>query len=231
MTIGAFNSSLVLVEKILKESNLFKQKGVKPIGEISQEFKNTSIKGSYFDTYKVGIKNLDYDFLLNDDSFFQFVFIPNSQNLPSIRYAFFQNPQEFISYEEYLFSEEVSYEEVGDSLLEYYQQFLTEAEINSNSSTLRYDLDHLNHSPLIHATSHLHIGKGENVRIPCDKIMSPLSFAMFVIKHVYYNNWKQLISDTQWFQNNYLNTLKSSCTNVIMPYWVVNPEAKEFFLT
>ena len=74
MTRGAFTSSVTSAEQLLKKISLFKSKGVKDLGLTSDEFKNISLKGNYFDTYQAAIRNLDYDILLNDDSFLQFSF-------------------------------------------------------------------------------------------------------------------------------------------------------------
>ena len=38
---------------------------------------------------------------------------------------------------------------------------------------------------MFHAYAHLHIGTGNDIRIPVDKVLSPLHFVDFVIKHMY----------------------------------------------
>ncbi len=90
----------------MKQIGLLRQEGIKSINYngVSAEFKSASQKQNYFETYKVALKNFDYDFLLNYESFFQFEFKPNAEfdGFPDIRYAFYQNPQEFKSYPEYI---------------------------------------------------------------------------------------------------------------------------------
>ena len=232
MTVGSFKSSMVLVEKFFKQSFLLKSKGVKPLGETSDEFKSSTLKGNYYTSYQTALRNLDYDFLLKDESFLQFSFSKlNEIGYPTLRYAYYQNPKEFITYEEYLAKEvETSYEEAGDIFIEDYVQFLTEASINSDFTTIRYDLDSKNYLPLIHATSHLHIGNAENIRIPCSKIMTPLSFILFITKHVYYENWKTLLKNDNFYKE-YLDVLKPQCSYVNLSGWNTNMETKEFYLT
>lgn len=232
MNLAIFNVSFSKSEKVLKEANLFKSKGIKPVGSVSDEFKSASLKSSYFKTFKIGLQNLDYDILLYDDSFFQFSFEKSEHNnYPFLRYAFFQNPQEYISYEEYLESElNIDYTTAGDLFIEEYQQYLTELEINTNSTTIRYDLDCKSYKPLIHSASHLHIGNSENVRIPCNKILSPLAFTIFVIKHIYYNNWQILIKDFEKFDNDFFKNLKQNCAFIMPPFWLHNTEGKDFFI-
>lgn len=231
MTKGKFYTSLNEVEDLLKVANLLRQKGFKPIGEVSAEFKFSALRKTYFQTYKIGKINFDFDFLLQDESYLQFSHNDsNNPKYPLLRYAFFQNPQEFISYEDYLWQLNIEPEEAGDSFIEEYSQYLSEASINTEATTIRYDLDFSSHHPLIHATSHLHIGVSENLRIPCNKIMTPVAFTLFIIKNLYYNTWKNLMDDTDHFYQPYLSNMKESCGYVMPPLWIHDQESKEFFL-
>jgi hypothetical protein len=232
MNISTFNVSLRKAEKFLREAKLLKSKGIKPNGQISDEFKKISKSGLYFEIYKTGIENLDYTFLLNDDSFFQFSFKDSElRSYPYLRYSFFQNPQFFISYDEFLKSE-LNEEYSNDDFIfhEEYQQYLTELEINSSAVTFRYDMDFSNYKPLIHSASHLHIGLTDNFRITCKKIISPLAFVIFATKNMYYAEWKKLINNYESFNLEYLEGLKNSCMDINSPYWMEELDGKEFFL-
>lgn len=233
MTIGAFTQSVSRIPALLKEANLFREKGVKPLGSVSDEFRAASQKGRYFEIYKTALDNLDYDFLLYDESFFQFSFSDSGvAGYPNLRFAFFQNPHEYVTYEEFLAEIlETDYITAGDIFLEEYSQFLSEMENNQNYATIRYDLDQKSYHALIHSTSHLHIGNSENIRIPCNKVMTPLMFVLFVVKHAYFNHWKNLIENYEHFEQNYFGGAKATCNLVESPYWEQNPEEFEFFLT
>ena len=104
MSISSFNSSYKDALTLLDNVKLLKSNGIKVINRdgVSQEFKTASQKNDYFKLYKSAISNFDYDILLIDDSILQYSFIDSGDLLPSIRYAYFQNPQEFKTYEDFL---------------------------------------------------------------------------------------------------------------------------------
>jgi hypothetical protein len=239
MSTVAFNSSLKEAQTLLNNIQLFKSIGVKVINkdDVSQEFKTASQKGDYFQLYKCAKTNFDYDILLSDDSLFQFSYKFLPGQLPQIRYAFFQNPQEFKSYEQYLellrsknIIEEETNEEIGNAFEEEYQQFLTEQNLNTSSISIRYDFDNDNYKPLIHSVSHLHIGHQNNIRIPCDKILTPLKFSVFILKHVYYYKWKDLVESGNAYLSHCLDNSKHTCLPLLTTHWQAI-ETKELFLS
>jgi hypothetical protein len=180
MTVGKFQTSLEDAKKLLEKIDLFRQKGIKQINTtgVSDEFKTASQKADYFQVYKTAKKNFDYDFLLKDESFFQFEFKPrpHPHDCPIVRYAFFQNPQEYKSYRDYLLEQEIIQEndsEDDEIFREEYEQFLIEQQLNLSSTTIRFDVDIQNYRPRIHSFAHIHIGHKSDIRIPCDKILTP----------------------------------------------------------
>ena len=197
MTEANFNISFAKIEATLKSFDLLKMKGIKNLinDGVSDEFKKASLSNKYYEAYKIGLENYDFDFLLNDESYFQFQYI-NKEGILEIRYAYFQNPFEYLTYEEYLENEidldeiNESIESIGNIFEVEYNQFLNEQELTSNYSTIRYDSDFKNYKPILHSVSHIHIGHLNNIRIPLDKILSPLRFVLFTLKHIYYHNWK-----------------------------------------
>ncbi len=234
MKISDFKISLEEVEKLLRLFDLWKQKGIKIINDdgVSDDFKKASNKSSYFDVYKIAVRNFDYDFLLRDESFFQFEFKPNPKfdNFPEIRFAFFQNPQEYKTYQEYLAELDLKEEEAKDAFWEEYEQFLTEQELNTSATTIRFDTDLANYKPLIHSVAHIHIGFNNNIRIPTDKIISPLMFALFVIKQVYLLDWKRLIEEDNKDLKEYLKKAKKKTLKLDAKKWI-SDEADELFFS
>lgn len=197
MTKANFNISFGKIESTLKSFDLLKMKGIKNLinDGVSDEFKKASLSNKYYQAYKSGLENYDFDFLLKDESYFQFQYI-NKEGVLEIRYAYFQNPFEYLTYEEYLESEidlneiDESIESIGNLFEVEYNQFLNEQELTSNYSTIRYDSDFKNYKPILHSVSHIHIGHLSDIRIPLDKILSPLRFVLFTLKNIYYHNWK-----------------------------------------
>ena len=239
MNLVHFKRSLIQCEKTLKELNVFRHKGPKNINidGVSDAFKYSSQEGDYIKIYRTGLDNLDYDFLLFDESFFQFSIEIADSDILSIRYAFFQNPQSYKSYEEFLETLRESgliidetNEMIGDTFHEDYNQFLSELNFNSNFTTIRYDYDSFNYHPLIHSISHFHIGTSDNVRIPCDKIISPIKFLLFVLKHTYYYLWKEWITAENKEIFSKLITSKRECKIVNGIYWN-KLEQNELFIT
>jgi len=202
MTESNFNVSFSKIEKTLKSFNLFKMKGIKNLKNdgVTDEFKKASLGNNYYEAYKTGLENYDFDFLLDDESYFQFQF-SIKEGILEVRYSFFQNPFEYLTYEQYLENEinleeiEESIESVGNLFEMEYNQFLNEQDLSSNYSTIRYDSDFKNYKPILHSVSHIHIGHLSNIRIPIDKILSPLRFVLFTIKHIYYHNWKEKLEN------------------------------------
>ena len=197
MNLISYSASFKQIKDLLKEFGLFKMAGIKIINTdgVSDEFRQASIKESYFKAYIAGLENYDYDFLLKDQSYFQFQF-KESDGRIDLRYSFFQNPIEFINYEDYVVEQiaqsglSETIDEIGMLLEDEYNQFLNEQELISNYTTVRCDVDYPNYKPLVHSVSHIHIGHNNNVRIPLDKIISPSKFTLFAIKQVYYKEWK-----------------------------------------
>ena len=223
MNITQFNISFQDSTTLLKDLNLFKNKGVKKDAEYSVESKKISKKNKHKEIYEVIIENLDYDILLVDDSVFQFSFGDD------IRYSFIQNPIEFVSKKDYL-SEFFSLDEIInietdelESIMNLidesdYEQYLNEQAINTKSNYIRYDVSESGYQPLIHSYSHVHFGMNEHLRIPCSKIITPLKFVMFCIKVTYYFNWKEAMETIQGFEEK-ISESKSLCEPLGDEFW------------
>ncbi|MEY4902757.1 MAG: hypothetical protein RLZZ292_572 [Bacteroidota bacterium] len=223
-----FNQSVREVEKFLHQISKLKQKGVKNINNdgVTNETKTAFRKESYAKAYHIALQNLDYDFLLEDESFFQLEF-EETDKIPQIRYAFFQNPTDYTSYEDFLQGQLGDlYEEYTDEYREDYSQFLTELDENTPSTIIRFDVHKKGYKPLVHSFAHIHIGYKSDVRIPCNKILTPLLFAFFVIKHVYPYVWESFITNNP----KVLENEKRKCDDVSTAFWS-KEEQTDLFLT
>jgi len=221
MNRGKFLSSINDSISLLSRFDLFKSKGTKGNGIFSDEFLKISKGDNIVETYNCAIRNFDYDILLKDDSLIQFQL--KDENL---RYAYIQNPNIFISKEEYAFLtytpeeleifSELSIEELIDE--NEYEQFLNEQSLNSISNYFRYDCSPAGYKPLVHSYSHFHIGMNENVRISTSKIITPLKFTKFCIKNTYYENWKTLFESDPTFIKEIIK-MKSECIALPANKW------------
>jgi hypothetical protein len=230
----AFENSIKKAEKLLADINLFGQKGTKSINKdgVSDKFRHASYKDDYFKVFKIGIANFDYDFRLFDDSFFQFsIGEARSNDLTDLRYAFFQNPQDHIEYEKYLdllredgLIEDESNEDLGYVFIEEYQQYLIEQGLNSASTSIRYDVDLKTYLPLVHPTAHIHIGHANQIRIPCARVLTPVQFVLFIVRQIYYYQWKGLVECENAHLMAVVNNEKESCPVLTSPYWHENEE-------
>jgi hypothetical protein len=219
--------------KVLKYLNLYKGIGNKSLGNHSDAFKKVSRKNRHVDIYNVAIENQDYEILLIDDSNFQF-----GVDNKTLRYAFIENPNVYVTKEDFL-----TYQYSADDLLaftdeelielqnsideEEYEQYLNEQDLNLEAHIIRYDLDTRGYDPLVHSYSHIHVGLNKNLRIPCSKVLTPLSFIFFTIKHTYYKEWKKGIVDSNLQLQ--LLTSKKACLDLPKEKWV-ELEKHEFYL-
>ncbi len=231
MNSSQFNISIYQSIELLKEFKLFKNTGPKPIGKYSNEIKD--IKGdNHISLYRAAIENLDFEILLIDNSIFQF------SNINDIRYAFIQNPNKFVSKEEFIaeiFVDEIntmtaeelkiSYELIEESE---YEQYLNEQGFNISSNYFRYDVTQMGYKPLLHSYSHLHIGMNENLRIPTSIILTPLKFVLFCIKNTYYDVWKCAIDKMPGFMQKISNS-KTDCKPLNRDFWQTS-EKYELYL-
>ncbi len=225
MNANQFKISLTSASDLLKRFSLFKSIGPKGNGVYSKEFLEVSKDNDFVEIYKCAIKNLDYDILLVDDSIIQF-----QRNIDGeLRYAYMQNPQKYVTKEDFLmslYSEEelidLSNDDI-DSMLndineDDYNQFLTEQKLSSTSNYIRYDYSKAGYIPLVHSYSHMHIGMNENVRIPTSKIITPQKFTKFAIKNTYFDLWKSLFEKDENLANEIL-VMKSGCAQLSNDKW------------
>ncbi|TKC00031.1 DUF2290 domain-containing protein [Pedobacter cryotolerans] len=231
MNQSLFNISLQESKQVLRDFSLFKNNGLKSINNdgVTEEFKLSSQKATYKETFLVALRNFDYDIILNDQSFFQFQMKKNGNDL-ELRYAFFQTPFTFRSYQDFVSellvneNNKETLEEIGELFHFEYQQYLDEQELLENYSTIRYDFEGKGYRPLIHSTSHLHIGYQNHMRIPLNKTLTPLKFVLFVIKQVYYREWKEKANSDLDYIKDKLTRARINCTDLKAIQWNSNEQ-------
>jgi hypothetical protein len=223
------------VKKLLNESNLlYEENYSKDLNHLSfsqskfsKEFLKASQKDDYKTIHETALANKDYDFLLKDYSFLQFSGDFNSRENEYARYAYYEVPTDFPSYEEFLIQNDLSYEECGDSLIQYYEQVVDEAKLKKTVMPIRYDYDSKLYNPPHHSISHLHFGVGNQIRLPVNKLVTPHAFVSFVIRHIYWEKWKILMNDYNYHSFYYG---KNRCRNLEITKFS-REEEMDFYLT
>lgn len=178
--------------------------------DLSQDFIRASVKSDYREIYKIARDTQSYNLLLNSDgSFFQFGYQKDQEGkISDLRYAYFEAPFEQISYEDFLLQSDLTIEECGAEFYEEYTQYITEAELKSSVTPIRYDYSEEQYTELLHPASHIHIGQLNQIRLPLSFVMTPLNFVAFVIRHIYWHKWKVFMGNAS-IRTKYLDAYNS----------------------
>jgi hypothetical protein len=217
LNIATFNHSLKECEKHFVNFGVLKKKLSKS-GEFSSEFKAASRSKQYYEAYDIGINNLDYDYLLIDDSFFQFSFTNVQLEEPILRYAYYPNPFNTITYEQYLKINDLDIETVGDAFLHDYEQEMSEAREKEDYFLIRYDCSFREYEEGIHSFSHIHVGYKETISIPTNLLLTPHSFSLLVLKMCYYRHWRKKIESNKDCEVAYY-AIKNGLQKIHKKYW------------
>ncbi|MBC1566941.1 DUF2290 domain-containing protein [Listeria booriae] len=202
----------------------------------SSEFKKASITKSYNEMYTVARRQMDYNLLVKkDEAIFQFGYERKNGRINELRYAFFECPIVYPSYGDFLDGINYTTEEVGDAFLSEYEDWkercrdnlVDEGKTKINPVSIRYDYSEAQYAGIKHPVSHFHIGENNEIRIPTKKIITPFSFVTFVLRNVYYQDWKRLIH-TQAFSENYYKG-KRNCQDIKNNHFSPDEE-KDFYM-
>ena len=183
MTRAEFAKSLRSLSAVLDDLGILQQvyntSPLKP----SNEFRSYALSAMprYPELFKIGLRNRDYNVLLNDYSYFQFAHSGEGASL-SVRSAFYLNP--FIPIDWAEFENLVAvlgYEDVF--------QLLDEQGENPRAIVVRYDVAIGDYVKLRHPASHFHFGLHEESRWAVDKVLTPLTFGLLIIKLFYLDSW------------------------------------------
>lgn len=223
MTKGLFYSQIEEINKILSKYGLLKNYIKR--SEFSNYSRSILRTVDHKELYLGVLNNDDYTFQLFDNSLIQLAYQKSNGNLV-LGYYYIPFPLQAISYEDYLLSAGFNYEETGDVLIEEYEQHLTECPPRKNIQTIRYDYSTKEYFEKIHPVSHIHIGFSE-IKISSKKIITPITFLLFLLKQIYYNEWKSIINDRYF--NQCFNASKSKCKDVPKNFFSNNDE-KELYL-
>lgn len=188
---------------------------------LSAEFFRCSHSSDYASTYDCAVRNVDYDFILNDESIFQFDYLSEVD----IRYAFLQCPYVIEPFSDWLESSDRYDDELSR---EEYELQTEDAPNRMSPVSLRYEYCPKLYTPAIHAASHIHVGHQTDMRLPVSEILTPHIFVSFVVKHTYLGHWKKCFSDTEWPDK--MHRLKASCGDVEKAYFGKPDKGELYFV-
>lgn len=156
--------------------------------QASNEFKKACKKQvSYRSLYETAIANSDFNFMLFDNSFFQFT---ETKQDEEVRMAFYPNPYNSTEYKNTVDSWQSLLEEGSLSQAEF-EQILAEEVFSCDTPLIRYDLSLKQYCKNYHPAAHLHIGFHANNRWPVKKVLSPYAFLLKIICYYYGDLWKK----------------------------------------
>lgn len=180
-------------------------------------------KGDYQEIFLTAADNSDFDIAIDDGSFFQFT--SSSEN--EIHYSFFNRVEIILSYEE--FEEKYLTDNNIDSIAQEYEMYLSTDKPKIIPCPIRYDVSKNEYQENLHAYAHFHFGFRNEIRIPSDKIIKPISFVDFVIKHTYRAKWDCAYKNDEKFRA-YVNALKNQ-SEAIDTVLFTDSEKNFLFLT
>ena len=160
----------------------------------SDAYYQTFHEGDYVKTFIAASENRDYDIMLEDGSLFQFT----SCNENDIHYSFLHRIEKIMSFDE--FYDIYACEENIDTIEQDYEYYLSGDKVQLYSCPIRYDVAKSEYTEMYHAYAHLHIGIETDIRIPIDRVIPPLHFVDFVIKHMYKTNWDNAYDSNEKFR-------------------------------
>lgn len=231
MNEATFNISIKDASLILKKMKFLKRRKEIGIGVYSSASLDSVKLGDLKKIHQTAIDNNDYELLLDDDSIFQF-----SKDGDKLRYAFIQSQSAYFSFTDFLLElfdeedipiDEQVLEEMKVDYAEDYEQRRDEQKINVGAMYIRYDVDRNGYRPNLHSYAHIHIGLNNSFRLPSAIILTPLSFVLFVIRHVYISRWEIAINEN--IINEHIFQFKKMCKNIPEELWQMS-EQRELYV-
>lgn len=187
-------------------STTYKIKELQP-HKYSDAYYQTFHDGDYRKTFITASENRDFDIKLEDGSLFQFT----SRNENDIHYSFLHRIERIMTFEE--FYDTYATEENCDTIeIEYEHYSVTDKDV-LYTCPIRYDVSASEYTEMYHAFAHLHVGVETDIRIPVDKILSPLHFVDFIIKHMYKAKWDEAYTNNDKFKE-LVERLKSQAEEI-----------------
>lgn len=155
--------------------------------EVFREYSRDAER-SYEEVYLIGLRNVDYNIILSDYSFFQFT----HERDEDLRFAYYPNPllgssdealKELVELQEYV--------DEGIIETEEYLARVSEIRVMRHPPMIRYEYSLSQYDVELHPASHFHIGMYPDWRWGSCIQLSARYFALTVLRHLYPQSWSQ----------------------------------------
>ena len=161
---------------------------------------------SYDELYKKIMINEDYDLFIPEDyGIFQFYIEKKKNKVSKVVYCYYSNSRDFCEIKELFEDDECS--DMNPIMI--YEYLIDDAPEKRNIIYFRYDYDPAIYNGIIHASSHLHIGWDNEIRIPIKYMLTPEMFVDFIAKNVYKDFWQEALMNAK-FKDRVLKMKKES---------------------
>jgi hypothetical protein len=198
MNRGAFEASLNAVQDFLADIGLYEDR-------VYPNYTNLDVPAirdkPYAEQFQHYVNNRFYDFLLKDQSlliFDRYEITVNQRRYINMHWSFLDAPFQQQSFEEYK-SSITGWEELSEELLLSGFEFDKVSEFR-HSTPIRYDYQPQLYEAEKHSASHLHIGFNNHIRLATKKVLEPMTFALFVARNAYPENWLEAMSHARFAQ-------------------------------
>lgn len=156
----------------------------------STEFKKACLNknSTYEEIYLLGLKQVEYNILLEDYAYLQFSRDKNGE----LRFAYYPNPFIGAATEKVAEVTEMrEYLEEGLIDMEEYLHAISEIRNTIHPPLFRYEHAPTQYVELIHPCSHFHLGHHSENRWPVKRVLTPEAFSLMVLKYFYKLSWEQ----------------------------------------
>lgn len=186
-------------------------------------FSIAAVRGlKYVDVWRTHIKRQWYDIRLDDNSLFYFY-----KEGSEVSFSFLGCPYICAPYSVY--KAKAEFEDMEESFIqECYEDELSTSEIKSNPYYFRYDYEDGSYRQGEHPVAHLHCGLMENVRIGSKKELDIMSFAAFVLRQVYIQQWDVVLNDEKKYHE--LHVSKVNLSDIKAEYYQSKDKDQDFYL-
>lgn len=229
MNRGSFLNHLNSAIKIVSSCNLLKDKIEKTERDRFAIRRTISSLEDYNNYIHEVYEKVDYDILLNDESFFQFDQKMEDSKI-SYRYVYMQNSVRRLTFEEFCEKQGFTQNEDDiDEIEDYFEEQAGDDAFVPNVFPLylRYDVSDIGYKANVHSFAHLHIGTSGGVRLPVGKILTPDAFVSMCLKLAYPEIWNnKIVKDPHRVE---LYNFKKQCEDIPPIYWTED-EKRDIFL-
>ncbi|MDV4181112.1 DUF2290 domain-containing protein [Rhizobium brockwellii] len=147
-------------------------------------------KLTYRERWRVCIDEGWYDVILSDGSLFQFRYEPNH-----LSYSYIVCPFAFMSFEDFAFDRlGEDWREFELELQDEYELYRTSDIAEQSVTPIRYDYEPLLYRKGFHPAGHLHFGIDSHIRVGTRKVLTPLSFLLFILRQNYPVTWEKILA-------------------------------------